>query len=102
MFGKRKFFILGAIVFTVASAIAGFSTNIGLLIFSRTLQGVGLAIVFPVTMVLAALAFPEHKRGLAIGITGAVSGLAQAIGPTFGGVVMQYLNWHWIFVIDQC
>src|ERR687895_264163 len=96
-FGRRRMFILGVAIFTAASAAAAMSTSIETLILARAAQGVGGAIVTPLTLTLLSAAVPSDRRGLALGAWGAVGGLAIAIGPLVGGAIVEGLDWNWIF-----
>ncbi|WSS04822.1 MFS transporter [Microbispora sp. NBC_01189] len=99
-FGRRRVYTIGLLIFTVTSAVAALSPDIGVLIAARAGQGLACAILMPVSLTLISDAFPVEKRGTAIGTWGAVSGLAVAVGPVVGGVVVNGLNWHWIFWIN--
>ena len=99
-FGRRRMFVLGLSIFTVASAIAGLAPDTGTLIAARAVQGVGAAIVTPLTLTLLAETFPPERRGLALGIWSGISGAAVALGPLVGGAVIAGLDWHWIFGIN--
>jgi EmrB/QacA subfamily drug resistance transporter len=99
-FGRRRMFVIGILLFTVASAGSALAPNMGVLIATRALQGVGGAIVTPLTLTLLASTFEEEKRGLAIGVWSGISGIAVALGPLFGGAVIQISSWHWIFWIN--
>ena len=99
-FGRRRMFVLGLSIFTTASAIAGLAPNTGILIAARAVQGIGAAIVTPLTLTLLAETFPPERRGLALGIWSGISGTAVALGPLVGGAVIAGLNWHWIFGIN--
>src|SRR6202166_5275704 len=99
-FGRRRMFVLGLSIFTAASAVAGLAPNTGILIAARAVQGIGAAIVTPLTLTLLAEAFPPERRGLALGIWSGISGTAVALGPLVGGGVIAALNWHWIFGIN--
>ncbi|HST47995.1 MFS transporter [Jatrophihabitans sp.] len=99
-FGRRRLFAIGLIIFAVASAVAALSPNVGVLIAARAGEGLGAAVIMPVSLTLISDAFPVEKRGAAIGMWGAVSGVAVAIGPVFGGAVVDGLNWHWIFWVN--
>jgi EmrB/QacA subfamily drug resistance transporter len=98
--GRRRMFVVGLAVFTVASAAAALSPDTGLLIAARAVQGAGAAIVLPLTLTLLSEATPPQRRGMALGIWSGVSGLGVAIGPLAGGAVVQGLDWHWIFWIN--
>jgi EmrB/QacA subfamily drug resistance transporter len=99
-FGRRRMFVLGLALFTVASAAAALAPTTSALIAARAVQGVGAAIVTPLTLTLLAGAFPAEKRGLAIGAWSGISGLGVALGPLVGGAVTQGISWHWIFWLN--
>jgi len=99
-FGRRRMFIIGVAIFTAASAAAAMSTSIETLIIARAAQGVGGAIVTPLTLTLLSAAVPSDRRGLALGAWGAVGGLAIAIGPLVGGAIVEGLAWNWIFWVN--
>lgn len=96
-FGRRRVFMLGLGLFTAASAAAALAPSADALIAARALQGVGGAIVTPLTLTLLAGAFPAGRRGVALGIWSGIAGLAVAIGPLIGGAVVDGISWHWIF-----
>jgi EmrB/QacA subfamily drug resistance transporter len=98
--GRKRAFIGGLILFTAASAASALAPSTGLLITARAIQGIGGAIVTPLTLTLLADAFPPEKRGLALGVWSGVSGIAVALGPLVGGAAIQIANWHWIFWIN--
>ena len=99
-FGRRRLFLAGLTVFTGASAAAAMSSGIDALIAARAVQGVGAAIMMPLTLTLLTAAVPAAKRGLAYGIWGAVNGLAVASGPLIGGSLTEHISWHWIFWLN--
>ncbi|WP_370452774.1 MFS transporter [Kribbella sp. VKM Ac-2568] len=99
-FGRRRLYVLGLLVFTAGSAAAALSSTAGELIASRVLQGVGAAVLMPLTLTLISNAFPVEKRGAAIGIWGGVSGLGVAAGPVLGGAIVEGISWQWIFWIN--
>jgi EmrB/QacA subfamily drug resistance transporter len=99
-FGRRRVFSLGLLLFTLASAAAALSTSIGMLDAARAIQGVGGAIVMPLTLTILSAAVPAERRGLALGAWGGISGLAVAIGPLVGGAVVSGISWHWIFWLN--
>src|ERR1700690_4261081 len=99
-FGRRRMFVLGLALFTAASAPAALSASTGELIAARAVQGVGAAIVLPLTLTLLSEAMPPQRRGAALGIWGGVSGLGVALGPLVGGAVVSGISWHWIFWIN--
>ncbi|MFE1404992.1 DHA2 family efflux MFS transporter permease subunit [Streptomyces sp. NPDC058770] len=99
-FGRRRLFLVGLAVFTGASAAAALSSGIGELIAFRAVQGLGAAIMMPLTLTLLTAAVPPARRGAALGIFGAVSGLAVAGGPLIGGSLTEHLSWQWIFWLN--
>ena len=99
-FGRKRMFIAGIAIFTAASAAAALAPSSGLLIAARATQGLGAAIATPLTLTLLAAAFPDEKRGIALGVWSGISGIAVALGPLVGGAVVQGLSWHWIFWIN--
>ena len=96
-FGRRRMFVAGVAIFTLASALAALSPSIEALIAARALQGLGAAIVTPLTLTLISEAFPPERRARALGIWGGISGLGVAIGPFVGGAVVEGIAWQWIF-----
>ncbi len=99
-FGRKRMFIAGIALFTASSAAAAVAPTIDLLIAARVAQGIGAAIVTPLTLTLLAEAFPPDRRGVALGIWSGISGIAVALGPLVGGAVVQLSSWHWIFWIN--
>ena len=99
-FGRRRMYAVGIALFTAASAAAALSPSVGALIAARVVQGAGAAIAFPLTLTLISEAFPVEKRGAAIGMWGAIAGIAVAFGPLIGGAIIKGINWHWIFWIN--
>ncbi|HEY8315264.1 MAG TPA: MFS transporter, partial [Gaiellaceae bacterium] len=99
-FGRRRMFSLGLLLFTGASAFAALSTSADALDIARAVQGVGGAIITPLTLTILSAAVAPERRGLALGIWGGVGGLAIAIGPLVGGAVVSGFSWHWIFWLN--
>jgi EmrB/QacA subfamily drug resistance transporter len=99
-FGRRRLFVLGLGLFTLASAAAALAPNMGALVAARAVQGLGGAIIVPLTMTLLSAAIRPERRGAAIGAWGAVGGLAVAVGPVVGGAVVEGASWHWIFWLN--
>ena len=99
-FGRKKFFLIGMAVFTLTSLFAGFVNSTELLIVARCLMGLGAAFIMPLSLSLVSAAFPPEERGKALGIWTAVSVSGLAFGPIVGGFVVEYLSWHWIFLIN--
>jgi EmrB/QacA subfamily drug resistance transporter len=99
-FGRKRLFMGGIALFTISSAAAALAPTSGTLIAARSLQGIGAAIVTPLTLTLLADAFPPERRGVALGVWSGISGVAVALGPLVGGAVIQAASWHWIFWIN--
>jgi EmrB/QacA subfamily drug resistance transporter len=99
-FGRKRLFLIGIGIFTLGSAAAALAPSIGALIAARALQGVGGAIVTPLTLTLLTEAVPAERRGLALGAWGGISGLGVALGPLVGGAVVQGISWQWIFWLN--
>ena len=99
-FGRRLLFTIGIGLFTAASAGAALAPSIGALDAARAIQGIGGAIVTPLTLTLLSAAVPAERRGLALGAWGGIGGLAVAIGPLVGGAVVSGLSWQWIFWLN--
>ena len=99
-FGRKRMFISGIVLFTAASAASALAPTTGALIAARALQGIGAAIVTPLTLTLLADAFPPERRGIALGVWSGISGTAVALGPLVGGAMIQIASWHWIFWIN--
>jgi EmrB/QacA subfamily drug resistance transporter len=100
LFGRRKMFIAGLVVFTLASLACGLAPSAGFLIGARAVQGVGAALMNPATLSIITATFPPKERGQAIGIWAGVSAIALAIGPLIGGLIVDNINWHWIFYVN--
>jgi EmrB/QacA subfamily drug resistance transporter len=98
--GQRNLFVAGVVVFTLASLACGLAPNPTLLIAFRAVQGIGAAMLMPQTMAIIIATFPADRRGTALGIWGAVAGLATVAGPTLGGVLVTYASWRWIFIVN--
>jgi EmrB/QacA subfamily drug resistance transporter len=98
--GRRRALALGLTIFTGASAAAALAPSIAFLDAARAVQGVGGAIVMPLTLTILSAAVPAEKRGVALGAWGGISGLAVAFGPLLGGAVVSGISWHWIFWLN--
>jgi EmrB/QacA subfamily drug resistance transporter len=99
-FGRRRMFAFGLGLFSVASAACALSPDVGFLIAARAVQGVGAAFILPLALALLTAAFPAEKRGTAIGMFSAVTGIAVALGPIVGGVIVRGIDWSWIFWVN--
>ena len=100
LYGRRRIFVLGLVIFTLASLACGLSESGEALIAARIVQGGGAALMNPATLSIIAATFSPHERGMAIGIWAGVSALALAIGPLVGGLLTEHLNWNWIFFVN--
>ncbi len=99
-YGRKKLFILGVAIFTLASALCGAAMTSSMLIAARAVQGIGGGIMFATSLSLLAQDFHGRERGVAFGIWGAVTGAAVAVGPLIGGLLTSYLDWRWIFYVN--
>src|SRR3954449_2319660 len=98
--GRRLTFAVGIAIFTAASAAAALAPTIDALVAARAVQGVGGALITPLTLTLLSASVPPEKRGIALGAWGGIGGLAVALGPVVGGAVVNGLSWHWIFWLN--
>jgi len=99
-FGRRRMFSTGILVFALASAGAALAPDAGFLVAARAVQGLGAALVTPLSLTLLSEAVPDGKRGLAIGAWSGVSGLGVAMGPVVGGAITEGISWQWIFWVN--
>jgi EmrB/QacA subfamily drug resistance transporter len=99
-YGRRRVFIAGLSIFTVASAAAALAPSTGALIAARGVQGLGAGIVAPLSLTLLSAAVPPERRGLALGVWSGISGLGIALGPLVGGAVIEGISWQWIFWLN--
>ena len=99
-FGRRKIYLWGMAVFALGSLIASVAMNSWMIVAGRSLQGLGIGISFPLTLILIGESFPEYQRGAAMGLLSTFTGVSQAVGPTLGGVIVQWLGWRWAFIIN--
>jgi len=99
-FGRRRVFVIGIAVFSVASGLCALSASPATLIAARTLQGVGAAALMPLSLAILAGSVPHRLRPLAIGVWGGVAGLGVALGPLIGGAVVEGFTWHAIFWLN--
>jgi EmrB/QacA subfamily drug resistance transporter len=99
-FGRRRVFNGGLVLFTLASAACALAPSMAELIAARTVQGLGAAVVLPLSLTILTTAFPPEKRGMIVGVYGGLAGLAVALGPIVGGAITEAIDWHWIFWIN--
>ncbi len=100
LFGRRRIFVVGLVVFTLSSLACGLAPTAGFLIGARAVQGIGAALMTPATLSIITATFPPRLRGTAIGIWAGVSAMALAIGPLAGGLIVDNINWNWIFFVN--
>jgi EmrB/QacA subfamily drug resistance transporter len=100
LLGRRRMFIAGLAIFTLASLACGLATSAEFLIGARVVQGVGSALMNPATLSIIIATFPPRQRGMAIGIWAGVSAMALAIGPLLGGLITDHIDWSWVFFIN--
>src|SRR5688572_27634899 len=99
--GRRRIFLVGLIVFTVSSLLAGLAWSEASLIGARALQGLGAAIISPAALSILSTTFAEgRERNLALGVWGAVGGFGAAAGVLLGGILTDALSWEWIFFVN--
>ena len=99
-FGRRRMLAIGLGIFTAASAAAALAPSAGALIAARAAQGVGGAIIMPLTLTILSAGVPAARRGAFIGAWSGIAGLAVAFGPLVGGAVVSGISWHWIFWLN--
>jgi len=99
-FGRKRLFMLGIALFTGASATAALAPSAEWLIAARAVQGIGGAIVTPLTLTILSAAVAREKRGMALGAWSGIAGLAVGMGPLVGGAVVQGISWQWIFWLN--
>ena len=100
IFGRRKVYVSGVAIFAAASALCGLAQNIDMLIWARSIQGLGAALLVPGSLALITSSFPEETRGQAIGTWSGFSAITAAIGPVIGGWLIEYSTWRWVFFLN--
>jgi len=101
VYGRRRMFLAGLVIFTLSSLTAGLAGSGGVLIAARAVQGLGAALILPAGLAIIAATFTNpRERNAALGISGAIGALGLALGPAIGGIISQHLHWGWIFLIN--
>jgi len=100
LFGRRRAFLMGVIVFTIASVWCGLSPDIHQLIIARAIQGLGAAFLVPGSLALISASFDEAERGRAIGTWSGFTAITTALGPVLGGWLIQHASWRWAFFLN--
>jgi EmrB/QacA subfamily drug resistance transporter len=100
LFGRRKIFLIGVVIFAAASFACGLAPSIELLILARSLQGLGAALLVPGSLAIISASFEEKKRGAAIGTWSGFTAITTAIGPVLGGWLVEHISWRWAFFIN--
>jgi len=100
LYGRRRFFVMGVLIFALGSTWCGFSSSIAMLIIARGFQGVGAALLIPGSLALISASFPEKERGRAIGTWSGFTAITTAIGPVLGGWLVEHASWRWVFFIN--
>jgi EmrB/QacA subfamily drug resistance transporter len=100
IYGRRRIYVMGVIVFTIASAGCGLAANVNQLIFARAVQGIGAALLVPGSLAIISASFGEHDRGRAIGTWSGFTAMTTAVGPVLGGWLIEHGTWRWAFFIN--
>ncbi|HET6172261.1 MAG TPA: MFS transporter [Gaiellales bacterium] len=99
-YGRRRMLVMGLLLFTASSAAGALSHDLTQLVIARAVQGIGAALLMPMTLTLLSAAFPPERRTAALGLWSSIAGLGVALGPLLGGLIVETLDWHWIFWIN--
>lgn len=100
MYGRKRFFLFGLIVFLIGSALCGLAQSIVQLSIFRAIQGIGGGALMPIAFTIVFDVFPPEKRGKMTGLLGAVFGMSSVLGPLLGAYITDYLSWHWVFYVN--
>jgi len=101
VYGRKRLFAIGLVIFTAASLVAGFAGSADVLVAARAVQGLGAALLTPTTLAIISATYPDpRERNVAVGVWSAVGALALALGPLLGGLISDHLSWGWIFFIN--
>lgn len=98
--GRRRIFLIGVVLFAIASAVCGLSANITQLIIGRAVQGIGAALLVPGSLAIISASFDQESRGRAIGTWSGFTAVTAAMGPLLGGWLIDHASWHWVFFIN--
>ncbi len=98
--GRRQIYVLDVTLFALGSLLVALSPSLGVLLVGRAIQGFGSGGVFPVASAVIGDTFPPEKRGSALGLIGAVFGIAFLVGPILAGVLLKFTSWHWLFILN--
>jgi EmrB/QacA subfamily drug resistance transporter len=101
VYGRKRLFAIGLVIFTAASLVAGLAGSADVLVGARAVQGLGAALLTPTTLAIISATYPDpRERNMAVGVWSAVGALALALGPLLGGLISDHLSWGWIFFIN--
>ena len=100
LYGRRRIFVIGVLVFAMSSAWCGFASSVELLILARAFQGIGAALLVPGSLALISSSFPTSERGRAIGTWSGFTAITATIGPVLGGWLVEHGSWRWVFFIN--
>ncbi len=99
-FGRKRFFMIGMVVFTIGSALCAIAWSVEWLIGFRVIQGIGAGILAPLGFAMTVLVFPPHQRGRGLALIAVIALVSSALGPVLGGVLIEVASWEWIFLIN--
>ncbi len=99
-YGRKRLFMVGVGLFGLGSFVAGTTGNFYLFLAARAIQAIGGGGIFPIANAQVAATFPPEKRGVALGMVGAIFGIASLIGPNLGGLIIDFFDWQWVFLIN--
>jgi EmrB/QacA subfamily drug resistance transporter len=100
IYGRRRIYATGVIIFALASAFCGLALSVRQLIVARALQGIGASLLVPGSLAIISASFDEHHRGKAIGTWSGFTSITSAVGPVLGGWLIEHASWHWVFFIN--
>lgn len=100
LLGRKRMFIYGVVLFTVASALCAVADTVGQLVAFRVLQGIGAAVLVPASLALVVESFDEARRAHGVGLWGAAAAIASGLGPPIGGALVEASSWRWVFLVN--